>query len=57
MTSGIIFCECCDRAEELIHCKSSDEYLCEECIMALAIAYYEANGAREKCDGIEEDAA
>jgi hypothetical protein len=46
-------CEQCHRATELIHCKSSDEYLCEECIMALAIAYYEAR----TCDQIEEDAA
>jgi hypothetical protein len=48
-------CEQCHRATELIHCKSVDEYLCEECIMALAIAYYEANG-REECDEINTEA-
>jgi hypothetical protein len=54
MTTAMTYtCEQCHRATELIHCKSTDEYLCEECIMALAIAYYEAR----TCDEIEEDAA
>lgn len=36
-------CESCHRHTELIHCRSADEHLCEDCIMALAISYYEAN--------------
>lgn len=47
-------CEQCHRLTELIHCKSADQYLCEECIMALAIAYYEANN-RDTCDEIEAE--
>jgi hypothetical protein len=38
-------CERCRRvsaSDELTHCKSVDEYLCEDCIMLLAIDHYES---------------
>ena len=37
-------CERCHVHTELFYCKSTDEYLCENCIMALA------NAARERED-------
>lgn len=45
---------CCDSCHhstpELLYCRATDEHLCEECIMALAIAYYEA---QRQCDDID----
>ena len=37
-----VVCDGCGHATDLIHCKATNEHLCEDCIMALAIAYYEA---------------
>ena len=34
-------CDSCDTVAELMYCKATWEHLCEDCIMALAIAYYE----------------
>jgi hypothetical protein len=34
-------CERCRRETELFHCRSVDQYLCEDCIMALTADHYD----------------
>jgi hypothetical protein len=34
-------CESCRRRTELFYCRTTDEYLCEDCIMDLAKSYYD----------------
>lgn len=34
-------CNCCDHFADVMYCQATREHLCEPCIMALAIAYYE----------------
>ena len=36
-------CEHCHRAIELIYCRATDEYLCEDCITVVALKYHEDN--------------
>lgn len=44
-------CECCRRVDnDLIYCRSTDEYLCEECIMLRAQEYYERRWANKEDD-------
>ena len=40
-------CERCRRVTDLWHCKSVDEYLCEDCIYELAKTAYEKDDENE----------
>jgi hypothetical protein len=44
-------CERCRRNTELTHCRSVDEYLCEDCIVSLAEKYF---GRHQVMDPDEE---
>ena len=41
-------CDSCDNLAELMYCKATYEHLCEDCIMALAVAYYEEQRANDE---------
>ena len=48
LTKTVERCDVCNNLAELMYCKATHEHLCEDCIMASAIAYYEEQRANDE---------
>lgn len=48
LTKTANHCDACNSLAELMYCRATHEHLCEDCIMASAIAYYEEQRANDE---------